>query len=67
MVIQLVVDVKEENQNLINEIEEMKLAKKRSDAARKGAATKRKKVQEQLQTQEQEEPMSDKGEQPVEI
>ena len=59
--------VKEENQNLINEIEEMKLAKKRSDAARKGVATKRKKAQEQLQTQKQEESTPDEGAQPTEV
>ena len=59
--------VKEENQNLINEIEEMKLAKKRSDAARKGVATKRKKAQEQLQAQKQEESAPDEGAQPTEV
>ena len=56
--------VKEENQKLINEMEEMKLAKKRSDAARKGAVTKRKKAQEQLQAQKQEEQLvTDESEQ----
>ena len=60
--------IKEENQKLINEIEEMKLAKKRSDAARKGVATKRKKAQEQLQAQKQEESVSDENEQqPTEV
>lgn len=59
--------IKEENQNLINEIEEMKLIKKRSDAARKGVATKRKKAQEQLQTQKQEESTLDESEQSVEV
>lgn len=60
--------LKEENQNLINEIEEMRLAKKRSDAARKGVATKRKKAQEQLQAQKQEDqPTTDESEQSAEV
>lgn len=60
--------IKEENQNLIDEIEEMKLAKKRSDAARKGVATRRKRAQERLQAQKQEEqPITDESEQSAEV